>query len=80
MSLPVNSEWLIERHGANDQIIRVTDSNPFNFSSVFVGIDNSSDFAAFDIGSRQGERDEYVGAWGDVANGFSGRFRLVRRL
>jgi hypothetical protein len=35
-------------------------------------------FTAFHIGSRQGELDEYVGAYADVANGFSGRFRMVR--
>ena len=34
-------------------------------------------YTAFHIGSRQGERDEFVGAYGDVANGYSGRFRLV---
>jgi hypothetical protein len=34
-------------------------------------------YTAFHIGSRQGEQDEYVGAYGDVANGFSGRFRLI---
>jgi|SRR5256885_4356463 hypothetical protein len=36
-------------------------------------------YTAFHIGSRQGEQDEYVGSWGDVANGHSGRFRLLRQ-
>jgi hypothetical protein len=103
MSLPVDSEWLIERQGAPDHVIRVTASNPPNFSAVYVDIpENHSDFTgevrtrqntmislrqhhdevgyyAFHIGSRHAEQDEYVGSWGDVANGHSGRFRLVRQ-
>lgn len=36
-------------------------------------------YYAFHIGSRQGEQDEYIGSWGDVANGHSGRFRFLRQ-
>jgi hypothetical protein len=103
MSLPVDSEWLIERESAPSYTILVTSSNPPYFSARYVRIDppNDSDFtgevrsrqatvlslgqheetvkyAAFHIGTRQGDKDEYVGSWHDVAHGHSGRFRLVR--
>jgi hypothetical protein len=104
MSLPVDSEWRIERESAHTETIKVTTSSGPRFSAVYLEIDppNTSEFTgevrtreatvlslrqhfdgnpqytAFHVGSRQGERDEYVGAWHDVAHGHSGRFRLVR--
>ncbi|MFL6071920.1 MAG: hypothetical protein ACJ73S_00705 [Mycobacteriales bacterium] len=41
--------------------------------------DDTVGYYAFHIGSRQGEQNEYLGSWGDVANGHSGRFRLLRQ-
>jgi hypothetical protein len=102
MSLPVGSEWRIERESANTQTITITQSTAPTFTAKYVDLpENDSEFSgeiqtreatvldlrqhgkktrytAFHVGTRQGDKDEYVGSWHDVAHGFSGKFRLVR--
>jgi hypothetical protein len=102
MSLPVGSEWFIERESAKPETIKVVTSNPPHFTAKYVSIENPSeftgevrsrqatvldlrqrgeatDYSAFHVATRQGEKDEYLGSWHDVAHGHSGSFRLVRK-
>lgn len=102
MSLPIGSEWRIERESASTRTITVTGSEGATFTAKYVNLpDNDSVFTgeiqtreetvlnlrqhgatthyyAFHVGTREGDQDEYVGSWHDVAHGFSGTFRLIR--
>lgn len=44
MPLPVDSEWIIKRESAPQQVIKITASDATTFSAVYLDIDNPSKF------------------------------------